>query len=283
MTSTREPRLSIIAVDGSFRERFHLLDSLAKQSLRVEDYEVLWVEHGDSIKPELAERVRQQPGFRVITLERQDTYHSSRCFNAGIQAARGELVVIPDADVFVEGDFLERVCEEHANDEKLVLYIHRYDEPQKEHPSAIDLDHLRKVCLLKNAANYGGCLTVRKKWLLEINGYELHDTFGGGFHANGLDVYTRLKNLGLHVMWHPTLKLLHPWHPGTAVRSAAYDRQAIIIRSRELGLDSLPFNGIDATLDRQIPAKLAGELGAVGMHDGSLARRVLSAFKRLLK
>lgn len=280
MTSERDPRISIIAVDGSFRERFHLLDGLAKQSLRADDYELIWVEHYGNVKPELVDRIRQRPGSRIITLNRKGTYHSSHCFNAGIQAARGKLIVIPDADVIIEEHFLEQVCEEHETNEKLVLYIHRYDEPKDEHLPEIDLDRLRRTCVLRNPTNYGGCLTVRKRWLSRINGYELHSAFGGGFHANGLDVYTRLKNLGLHVMWHPSLKLFHPWHPGTLVRSDAYERQVAIIRFRQLALDYLPLNGIDTALDREMPAELASDLAAARGQGRTMVQRVSSFLKR---
>ena len=142
------------------------------------------------------------------------------------------------------------------------MYIFRYDEPQTSFPIVnLSYNHLRETCILQNPANYGGCLTVRKEWLMKINGYEQHEVFRtGGDHANGLDVYTRFKNLGLHIMWHPNLKLYHPWHPHKPGFQNAYKLQHVFIRYRAVNLDVLAFEGIDSRLNREIPSDLAAEL-----------------------
>jgi hypothetical protein len=104
---------------------------------------------------------------------------------------------------------------------------------------------------------------VRKKWLLEINGYEQDDVFrSGGDHANGLDVYTRFKNLGMHIMWHPRLKMYHPWHTHKPGSQNAYAPQKILISYRAKNLDILPYKGIDPVLDRDIPEQLQAQLDA---------------------
>ena len=247
--------------DGSYRPHFAIIDSLAKQTFPSNEFELLWVEYYDKVKQELVEKVNQQPNFRIITLEEKGTYHSSYCFNAGIVEARGELLVIPDADVLVEKEFLKTIWEEHRENEKLVMYIFRSDEPKRESPLCLSYDHLRDSCVLHNTNNYGGCLTVRKKWLIKINGYEQHEVFRtGGDHANGLDVYTRFKNLGLHVMWHPDLKLYHPWHPHKQGIKYGYSIQHVFVNHRANSLDTLAFSGIDTRLNREIPAGLNGKL-----------------------
>ena len=284
MNSEEDMKISIVMVDGAFRERFHTVDSLGRQTMPAEQYELLWVEYYDTVKATLEERIRRRPGFRIVTLGRQGTYHSSYCFNAGIEAARGDLLVIPDADIVVEDDFLETVLREHRTNPKLVMYVSRYDEPQEQHVPEVRRDRLRDVCVLTNPANYGGCLTVRKEWLMKINGYEQHPVFGTGFHANGLDVYTRLKNLGLHVMWHPELKLYHPWHASTLAKADSYGLQQTVIRHRALTKDVLAFQGIDSTRNREVPATLAARLESARRCDSGLMRRffvrVRSVFRR---
>ncbi len=282
MSVASDTRLSIVMVDGSFRESFHSIDFFGQQTIPPQYYELLWVEYYNVARPELAERMAQCPNFRIITLNRDGIYHSSYCFNRGIVAARGQVVVLPDADVVVEDSFLDRVWEEHQANDKLVMYAHRYDEPEGEHLSEVQLDHLRRVCALRNPANYGACLTVRKQWLLGINGYEQHPIFASGFHANGRDVYTRLKNLGLHVKWHPDLRLYHPWHPGTLKPTPSYRVQQAVIDYRAVNLVTIPFRGIDPEKNNDPSPGLAARIEATrrGFAEGNVLNRLISLGSR---
>lgn len=109
---------------------------------------------------------------------------------------------------------------------------------------------------MTSPSNFGACLTVRKRWLSAINGYEQHPVFGTGFHANGQDVNTRLKNFGLPIMWHPKIKLYHPWHPFTKASDHAYRRQEVVIRYRAVNLLSTAFEGLDAARNKPMPDDL---------------------------
>jgi hypothetical protein len=277
------PRISIVMIDGSFREKLHTIDFFGQQSIPSSDYELLWVEYYDRVNPGLQEKTSKYPNFQIITLGKEDLYHSSYCFNAGILASQGEIVVIPDADVVVEKNFLERVWEDHRANEKLVMYIYRYDEPKRAHVPNVQIEHLQQVCALTNPANYGGCLSVRRKWLLEINGYEQHPIFGSGFHANGLDVYTRLKNLGLHVKWHPELKLYHPWHPATLADARSYRAQRIVIDYRAVNLKTKPFQGIDAAHNSEMPDELAAEIEIAKRRYGAVIRKIGAKVRSLVR
>lgn len=250
------PRISVILVDGSFRDHFHMISFLGSQTWTTDDYEVIWVEYYDCVKPELRQEIERFPNMRVITLNRSGPYHSSYCFNAGIVAARAELVVIPDADLAVESDFLQRIWSEHQSNPKLVMYLYRYMEPAKLHVVDWTLEHLRVVSRLTNPSNYGGCLTVRKEWLQAINGYEQHSVFGVHDHANGLDIYTRLKIYGLHVMWHPDIKVYHPWHIRPAYDPEIYKPQFVVIDYRAKNLNELAYEGINPEMNQPFPEQL---------------------------
>ncbi len=243
-------KISVIMVDGNFRERFHLIDFLNTQTMPLEDYEIIWVEFYGKAKEEL--RLKKNVKIVILGNIQETEYHSSRCFNEGIRRSRGEITVIPDADIVVEPTFLETIYKEHLKCEKLVMYFRRWDESREIHDkkASYKLQYLRKNCRHTNPGNYGGCLTVRKKWLLEINGYEEDHAFSSGFHANGLDVYTRLCNLGLHIMWNPSEKIYHPWHPQTLVASQRYDAQHSITRKRQYNLSYLCNYGIDASKNK---------------------------------
>ncbi len=255
-----KPKISVIMVDGSFREQFHAVDSFGSQSLARENYEIIWVEYYSRVDPTLRAKIEQYPNARILTLNRNGIYHSSFCFNAGIRASRADVVFIPDADVIVESAFLERAYQDHHENHKLVMYFFRKEEPHTDHSGDLSLEHLKKVGRLSNPQNYGGCLSVRKKWLVQINGYEQHPLLSTGFHANGLEMYTRLKSLGLHVRWHPDLMLYHPWHPFCKAPSALYQIQKVLIRHKAVNLITYAFEGMDPAQTRELPENLLRRL-----------------------
>lgn len=140
------------------------------------------------------------------------------------------------------------------------MYFYRLEEPQKEHKSEISIDHLNKVGRLANPRNYGGCLSIRKKWLIEVNGYEQHPFLCSGFHANGLEMYTRLKNLGLHIRWHPNLRLYHPWHPFSVIGTPLYKVQRILIDYKARNLIKTAFIGLVPSRNVELPPDLVIQL-----------------------
>ena len=254
-----KPKISVVMIDGSFRERYESIDFMARQGFAPEDYELIWVEYYDTIANDLQRRIDKacasDRNFRAISLGRSGTYHSSYCFNRGIAEARGELVVIPDADVIAEPDFLQTVWEDHAVSDLLVTYYHRYNEPEDKRNNDVNIEHLRKVCELTNPANHGACIAVRRKWLIEINGYEQSPIFATGFHANDKDIYARLCSLGLMVRWNPDVKLWHPWHAMTGEVTPHYKPQRDLINWRGRTLSTLPFQGLDPSRNTTPPPR----------------------------
>jgi hypothetical protein len=237
-------------VDGSFRENIFAAEYFSNQDFPGNEYEILWVEYFNK----LPDKLQLFPRVKTLTLDKKGIYHSSCCFNRGIMEAKGEVLVIPDADVMVEKDFLSVVHEEHRKNEQLVMYFYRYCQEEKFfRKDNLSIEYIRKTSKIPMPDNYGGCLSVRKKWLLETGGYEQHEAFASGDHANGRDVYTRLKNLGLYVKWHPAKFLYHPWHPGTCGLGAdrnRYKRQHEIIDYRNSRLITKAFKGIDNKISR---------------------------------
>ncbi len=242
-------KISVLMVDGGFRENIFGAEYFSRQDYPEDQYEVLWVEYFDRLHPGLADC----PKVRTVTLNRSGIYHSSYCFNAGIQAAKGDVLVIPDADQIVMPDFLQRVAELHRRYIRLVAYGYRLDEARRGDLCSHTLHELQQKCELKNPSNYGGCLTVRKEWLSTINGYEQHPIFRSGNHANGLDVYTRLRNLGLAVQWEPSLLLYHPWHDFTCQHTSEHEAQQALIEWRRQNVQSQAFDGLNPARNAAVP------------------------------
>ena len=236
-------KISVVMIDGEFRENTFGAEYFTKQDFPEHEYEVIWVEFYNQVPVAVTENKK----IKVVRLgnAKNTIYHSSYCFNKGILEAAGELIVIPDADMIVKKDFLSQLWNRHSLFDRLVIYPYRYDEAEANVLSSHDIAELEEKCILKNPLNYGGCLSVRKKWLLEINGYEQHKIFESGFHANGLDIYTRFKNLGLAVMWAPEIKMYHPWHPFTLHSSIQYKLQFELIAWRSKNLQYLALSGLN--------------------------------------
>jgi len=235
------PAISIVMVDGGFRENFASLRYWLDQFMPAEQYELIWVDYTGTVAPEVAAMER----VRTFALGRTDEPQIlGYAYNEGIRQARGEVLVIPDADVACEADLLETVACEHERDPDLVLYVLRLDQRQARLRAGQDLDYLRRTCTIKHTFNYGGCLTVRRRWLLEMNGYEQLPFFAG-YHYCGADNYIRCKNMGLKVRWHPTQRVYHPWHPlSPETRSATVGAQGRLIRRRAATWQWLAYDGL---------------------------------------
>lgn len=259
-------------IDGGFRENAYGIDFFCKQDFPEDEYEVIWVDYYNKAHPNAV----NNPRIKVVTLGRNGTYHSSYCFNKGINESKGEVIVIPDADQIVNSNFLTRVWNIHTLYHKLVVYGYRYDQKEEKKLHSLNLIELRKKCVLKNPLNYGGCLTVRKKWLEKINGYEQHPIFATGNHANGLDLYTRFKNFGLSVQWEPTLKLYHPWHFSTLMPAKELIAQKKLIEWRKQNIQWLSFMGMNSDKNVKMPpaVQLLLEKELINLREDSFSRLI---------
>jgi hypothetical protein len=245
-------KISVVMIDGGFRENVFGAKYFSQQNFPEDDYEIIWVDYFDRIHPEIS----SNPKIKAIHLDKKGIYHSSYCFNMGIKKARGEVIIIPDADLIVMPDFLDRVWDLHRQYEKLVVYGYRYDEVKEGILESHDFKELEDKCVLKNPLNFGGCLTVRKRWLLQMNGFEQHDILRTGFHANGMLMSTRFKNMGLAIQWEPSLKLYHPWHPFTLAGSLEYRSQHRAIDWVKSNMLWQAIQGLDSAKNQSPPSGL---------------------------
>ena len=236
-------KVSVIMIDGSFRENIYGAEYFTNQDFSQDEFEVFWVEFYSRANEDLY----QIKDLKIITLNHSEytTYHSSFCFNEGIKQATGELLIIPDADVIVESDFIQKAWDTHQGKDDLVAYGYRCNEVPENRLEGLSFDELQEKCVITNSINYGGCLTARKKWFLEINGYDEHKILESGFHANGLDIYTRFRNFGLPIKWDRSLLLYHPMHAFTSEKAPEYKIQHKLINWRSKNLEVLPLSGID--------------------------------------
>ena len=212
-------KISIITWDGSFRESFHTVDTFGGQDFSAERFEFIWVDFYNNQNPNLLEKISKYANARILNLNNDKNlpWHLGKCLNAGIKEARGNILVIPDGDVIVSKDLLNKIEKEHEKYKDLVLYFRRWDEPADFHDdfNRYDINYLEKVCVMYVPTNYGGLISTRKQTLASVNNYEESKIFSGP-GANGLELYIRLRNKGFPVKWHQT-KIFHPYHANTGV------------------------------------------------------------------
>lgn len=217
--------ISVITWDASFRESYHTVDFFNQQTLSKNKFEFIWVEFYSKINPELSKKIQGMGNGRTFCFEGEGRWHLGRCINRAMRECDGDLIVIPDGDIVVEADFLEEVARCHEKYQELVLYFRRWDEPRlDDKTTGIDIFRLKKSCVLTNPTNYGGCITLSKKIFNYVCGYEESSLFFEA-GANGMELYTRLKNVGFPIMWHPTHKIYHPWHSGSSPQDENYLRK----------------------------------------------------------
>jgi hypothetical protein len=237
------PLISVITWDAGFRESYHTVDFFSRQTLAKDKFEFIWADYYSTIKPELAEKIEAMGNGKTFCYGGEEEWHLGQCLNAAVRESRADLIVIPDGDIVVEENFLSEILRCYENKcQELVIYFRRWDElkpAEDRNNEDVTLPMLRETCKLNNPTNYGGCLVISKSCFDYVQGYEEHGIFSQA-GANGMELYVRLKNAGLHIMWHPTHKIYHPWHMGSYPNDSEYSRkvnlQNWLIRQRDLNV-----------------------------------------------
>lgn len=244
--------ISVIAYDASFREKFFQIESLANQTLDKDKFEYIFVENFDEINPKLKNRLEGTSlNYKLITLNRDSSYHLSKCLNAGVREADGDIVVSTDADTYYEPNVLEETFKAHQDYDNIAMYIHRYDEPSPPviRNTGVTLNKCRSRCELYNKKNFGGFMSVKKENYIKAGGYEEHPVFSGYDCAGAADLRARFENMGLDCYWNDDLKVYHPCHKGgyDSDRWSGFrvESQWRLINKRSNGNSVKPFIGMD--------------------------------------
>ena len=211
-----KPKISIIVYDGSFRQRFFQVDSLVNQTLDKDKFEYIFVENFDKVNPKLKDKLQDTSlTYKLITLNREKSYHLGKCANEGVRQAQGDIIVIADADTYLEPNILEQTLNYHSSNSNLVLYIYRYDEPKPpmlRNSDKITLSVLQSSCESLNPENYGGFMSVSKNNYVKSGGYDESIYWSGRNSAGAKGLRVRYENMGLECKWSDDLKIYHACH-----------------------------------------------------------------------
>jgi hypothetical protein len=232
-STRRAPQLSLVLLDWSVRESFHLLHYLARQTAARERFEVIVVEYYDRESPALTPFRDMVDTWVLLDMPRDCYYHKHLMYNAGIVLARGEIVLFGDSDAMVRDSFVERIVSAFAAQGRMVLHLDQFRNVRQDlYPFAYpSFDEVLGPGCINNAGgrprglvespdplhdrNYGACMAARRDDLIAIGGADEHLDYLG--HICGpYEMTFRIRNLGVPEVWHPTEYLYHTWHPGQA-------------------------------------------------------------------
>jgi len=228
-----QPKLSLILLDWSVRESFHLLHYLARQDVPRDAFEVLVIEYYSRISESVRTFEGEVDTWLLLEMPEDCYYHKHLMYNAGIVLSRGDICVICDSDAMVKPGFIRAIVEAFEQDPHIVLHLDQFRNNRRDfypfnYPSFEQvegegcinniggkttgiLDHRDPI----HSRNYGACMCARRSDLVAIGGADEHVDFVG--HICGpYDMTFRLVNLGRRELWHPTEFMYHTWHPGQA-------------------------------------------------------------------
>jgi hypothetical protein len=227
------PRLSLILVDWSVRESFHLLHYLARQDVARDAFEVIVVEYYSRVSEVVRRFEDQVDTWVALEMPEASYYHKHLMYNAGIFFARGGICVICDSDAMVREGFLRAILAQFEQDPGIVLHLDQFRNARRDlypfcYPSFEDV--IGRGCINNvggrtrglhgsedsiHNRNYGACMCARREDLVAIGGADEHADYLG--HICGpYEMTFRLVNLGRREKWHPGEYLYHTWHPGQA-------------------------------------------------------------------
>ncbi|MBM4348292.1 MAG: glycosyltransferase [Deltaproteobacteria bacterium] len=236
------PKVSIILLDWSCRESFHILRYLANQTIPRDEYEVIWIEYYDRRSSEIEVGIKESDNvgktplvdqWIVMDMPQNIYYHKHLMYNIGILLARGKIVTFCDSDTIVAPTFIESIIKSFEEDTNIVLHMDEARNNDKRfypfnYPSieevigqgCINWKNGKTTGLLDkedpfHTRNYGACMSALREDLINIGGADEHIDYLG--HICGpYEMTFRLINAGKKEVWHQEEFLYHVWHPGQA-------------------------------------------------------------------
>jgi plasmid stabilization system protein ParE len=288
------PPVSLVLVDWSVRESFHLLHYLRQQTTPRDDFEVIVVEYYSRVSNALKPFADQIDTWLVLDMPANCYYHKHLMYNAGIVLARGDIVMIGDSDAMVKPTFIHSIIDAFDRDRNIVYHIDQFRNLRRDfypfnYPPFEDV--IGAGCINNvggktagvlntedpiHARNYGACMCARRDDLIAIGGADIHVDYLG--HICGpYEMTFRLMNFGRREVWDRNEFMYHTWHPGqagadnylgphdgrhmstTALEALASGRIAPLRESEAIALLRRDAGDRDAALARLIPPQAATE------------------------
>ncbi len=236
------PKVSIILVDWSCRESFHILRYLANQTIPRKEFEIIWIEYYNRRSPEIEAGIKESEKngrppmvdqWIVMEIPDQVYFHKHLMYNIGIIAGRGKIITVCDSDAMVRSTFVRSIVMSFEGNRNIVLHMdevrnnsakfYPFNDPSIEQvmsQGCINWKGGKTRGLLDekdplHTRNYGACMSALRDDLINIGGADEHVNYLG--HICGpYEMTFRLVNAGKQEVWHQEEFLYHVWHPGQA-------------------------------------------------------------------
>lgn len=235
-TRTDTPKVSLILLDWSCRERFHALDWLDRQTVPRDLYEIIWVELYDRAIPEVMEKADC-----VIACSQESLYHKHKGYNQGLLNARGDIVTVCDSDAVFANFFIETILDHFYDDNgecrSRVLFHHEQRAPagtfyrdglENLYPKGLaDTSEMFKYAQwLDIWPNVGACMSVKKSDAFFFGGFDESETYRG-LVCGPYDLGWRMVNAGIPEIWEGKIALFHFAHPNSDQNMDSESRRQI--------------------------------------------------------
>lgn len=167
---------------------FQTVDSILSQDLdKSISREIVVVNYG-GIKN--IEKRLTAKGVTYIYSESKGIFSRSHALNIGIRQCKHELVCIGDADIIYDKKYFTFVWQHHRIRDREILIVPVFESRTKR---------------MRNPKYCGPGISVRKKWIYEVNGYD-EELFGHS--QEDVDIFARLTKRGPKI----TYSRLNPSH-----------------------------------------------------------------------
>ena len=232
-TIRKQAQLSIVLLDWSVRESFHILHYLSRQTVNRELFEVIVIEYYSHVSPALQPFIDVVDTWMLMEIPVNCFYHKHLMYNAGIVLADGELVMIVDSDAMVRDNFVAKVLHAFQQHPNIVLHVDQFRNNRRDlYPFLFPtfdevlgegcINHFNRKTIgvcdeidPLHTRNYGACMCARRDDLILIGGADEHVDYLG--HICGpYEMTFRLVNHGRREMWLQDEFTYHTWHPGQA-------------------------------------------------------------------
>ena len=232
-SSRKKPRVSLVLLDWSVRESFHVLHYLARQTVPRDDFEVIIIEYYSRVSEALRPFAAQVDTWLVLEMPPNVYYHKHLMYNAGIAVAKGDIIMIGDSDAMVKSTFIATIVRNFDAEPNLVYHIDQFRNLRRDfYPfNYPGFDEVLGEGAINNVGgktagvvhtedsihlrNYGACMCARRSDMIAIGGADMHIDYLG--HICGpYDRTFRLINYGRREVWDVEEFTYHTWHPGQA-------------------------------------------------------------------
>ena len=127
----QKPKVSIILLDWSCRESYHILKYLQNQTIAREQFQIIWIEYYDRKPQKILDWLEESKDSDAPILDTwiimgnspDVYYHKHIMYNLGILFSQGDIVTICDSDAVVQETFIEAIIKFFNENNNAVLHM----------------------------------------------------------------------------------------------------------------------------------------------------------------